>query len=156
MVQIRFWQASDLPALQEMAVRSTWNITPPDDRQRTTLEIVTHNAHANLVRVLQSPHGTAIVADDRGKAVGNLLIGIQPNDKTGEPQGYLADIYVDPSYRRQGVSKGLHDVGESYLRKLGVRRMTNWTHAHNPLGLGASTHHGFDVTAVMMAKTLLS
>jgi GNAT superfamily N-acetyltransferase len=151
---VRFWQQSDLPYLSQMAAATTWNITPPDDKLHTTYERVAANAQRNLYAVLSSPHGTAVVAEDGGRPVGYLLIGIQLNDKTGEPHGYLADIYVEPAYRRQGISKALHLMGEEHLRRLGIRRVTNWTHAHNPLGQGATSHHGLNIWGLMMVKHL--
>lgn len=154
MPQFRFWQQSDLPWLMQMAGVTAWNITPEDDKARTTPQAVAESAQANLMGVVQSPFGTAVVAEESGRPVGYLLIGIQHNDKTGEPHGYMADIYVDPAYRRAGVSKGLHQLGEEYLRRLGIRHATNWTHAHNPLGQRASAHHGYNLWGMMMVKHL--
>lgn len=154
MPTIRFWQPSDLPYLQRMSALTTWNITPPDDKPKTTFETVAQSAVENLHRVLQSPGGTAVVADESGRPVGYLLIGIQYHDRTGEPYGYMADIYVEPEFRRGGLSKGMHRLGEEYLRRLGIRRATNWTHAHNPLGQRASKHHGFELWGMMMVKHL--
>lgn len=154
MVYVRMWQQSDLPVLERMAALTAWNITPPDDQRMTAFPIVARSAVHNLYSVLGSPGGVAFVADDGGRPVAYLLIGIQPNDKTGEPQGYLADIYVEPQYRRMGISKELHRWGEEYLRRLGIRKVTNWTHATNALGQGASNHHGLRLTAVVMTKEL--
>lgn len=154
MAHVRFWQQSDLPRLAEMAAAATWAITPPDDQQHTTFERVAANAQRNLFGVLSSPNGMCVVADDGGRAVGFLLIGTQFNDKTGEPVGYLADIYVEPAYRRQGLTKLMHKLGEDRLRQMGLRKVSNWTHAHNPLGQGASNHHGMKLWGMMMVKHL--
>ncbi len=154
MARIRFWQPSDLPYLQRMAAITAWNITPADDKARSRFETVAASAVQNLHGVLSSPGGTAVVAEEGGRPVGYLLIGIQRNDQTGEPHGYLADIYVEPAHRKKGISKGLHLVGEEYLRRLGMRKATNWTHAHNPLGQAASSHHGYELWGMMMVKHL--
>jgi GNAT superfamily N-acetyltransferase len=154
MPQLRFWQQSDLPHLARMSVASTWVITPEDDRAHTTLEKVAANACRALLGTLASPGGTAIVADEGGRPVGFLLVGIQPNEKTGEPAGYMADIWVDPEFRRHGLAEKMHYATEAYLKKLGVRRASNWTHAHNPKGLKSSRRHGFQPWGVMMSKVL--
>lgn len=154
MPQFRLWEQSDLPRLAEMAAITAWNITPEDDKPYTSQEHVSASAVQNLYGVLGSPGGTAVVADEGGKPVGYLLIAIQHNDMTGEPMGYMADIYVEPAFRRGGVSKELHRVGEEYLRRLGVRKATNWTHAHNQLGQSATAYHGFRPWGVMMVKEL--
>ncbi|HWI62269.1 MAG TPA: GNAT family N-acetyltransferase [Symbiobacteriaceae bacterium] len=154
MLNVRFWQESDLPELMRMAGITAWNITPPGDKPHTSFEVVAQNAQANLERVLSAPYGTAVVVEDDGRPVGYLLLAVQQNDKTGQPHGYAADIYVEPDYRRSGASKLLHLLGESYLRHLGLRYLTNWTHAHNPLGQKASEKHGFRISTLLMSKDL--
>jgi len=154
MLKVRFWQQSDLPELMRMAGVTAWNITPPDDKPHTSFEAVAANARGNLELVLSAPYGTAVVAEENGRPVGYFLIAVQQNEKTGEPFGYAADIYVEPSHRRSGASKLMHDLGENYLRQLGLHTLTNWTHAHNPLGQRASDKHGFRIHMLMMSKDL--
>ncbi|HEY3367246.1 MAG TPA: GNAT family N-acetyltransferase [Symbiobacteriaceae bacterium] len=154
MALVRFWQSSDLPYLLHMAAVTAWEIMPPDDRLATTFATVAKNAQNNVTAVLGSPGGTAVVADVGGVPVGYLLVGIQAHDRTGQPQGYMADIYVAPEFRRAGLSKELHLVAEEYLRSIGITRATNWTHAHNSLGLGAGRRHGYDLWGMMMVKHL--
>lgn len=154
MPRLRLWQQSDLPDLVRMAITAAWDITPADDRAHTTFQAVAANAQRNLAAVLRSPSGTAIVAEEGGRPVGFLLVGLQPNDITGQPTGYMADIYVEPEYRRQGIAEQMHDVTEEYLRSIGVRRASNWTHAHNAKGLSSSRRHGFQDWGAMMVKEL--
>ncbi|HYG58426.1 MAG TPA: GNAT family N-acetyltransferase [Symbiobacteriaceae bacterium] len=154
MPHVRFWQQSDLPDLTRMAAVTAWNITPPDDKPYTSPEVVGMNAYHNLMRVLGSPGGTAVVVEDQGRPVGYFLIAIQPNHKTSLPFGYAADIYLEPAYRKGGVARQMHDLAEGYLRQLGIGTLTNWTHAHNPLGQKASDRNGFRIEGMMMAKDL--
>mgnify|MGYP003880784625 FL=1 len=154
MPQVRFWQMADLPWLLEMAAETDWQIMSPTDRAVARPEVVRANAHRNLLATLSSPGGTAIVTEDGGRPVGFLLIGIRPDDRTGEPQGYMADIYLMPEYRGRGLAKQMHELGEEYLRRIGIRRVTNWVHATNPLGQKTSEARGFRVWGVMMEKLL--
>lgn len=154
LARIRFFQPWDLPHLLRMAAVTAWEITPEDDRRHTTRERVAQAAQMNVLAVLNSPLGTAVVAEADGRPVGYLLIAIQANDKTGEPQGYMADIYVEPAYRRHGFARQMHDLAEAYLRRIGIRTATNWVHTHNRDGLAASARHGFQPWGFMMAKVL--
>lgn len=154
MLQVRFWQQQDLPDLMRMAAVTAWNITPPADKPHTTFETVASNARDSLMRALSSPFGNAVVALDKGRPVGYFLVAVQQHDKTGEPYGYAADIYVEPEYRRSGASKLMHALAEEYLRRIGMRVLTNWTHAHNPLGQKASEKHGFKLHMLLMSKDL--
>jgi ribosomal protein S18 acetylase RimI-like enzyme len=154
MATVRFWQPSDLPYLLHMAAETAWQITPADDRARTHPDLIRRSAQANLMGCLSSPGGTAVVAEENGRPVGYLVVTLQPSDRTGEPTGYLADIYVEPAYRRSGLAKELHGIGEAYLKQLGIRTVTNWVHAGNEKGQKAGEHFGLKPWGVMMAKTL--
>lgn len=154
MATVRFWQPSDLPYLLQMAAETAWQITPPEDKARSSPELIRQAAHQNLAGCLSSPGGTAVVAEENGRPVGFLVITLQPNERTGEMQGYLADIYVAPSHRRSGVAKELHRLGEGYLQQLGIRSVTNWVHAHNEKGQKAGEYFGLRPWGVMMAKTI--
>ncbi|MFZ5815069.1 MAG: GNAT family N-acetyltransferase [Bacillota bacterium] len=154
MPHVRFWRESDLPGLLQMASITAWEIMNPSDKAVARPEVVFANAQRNLIQVLASPGGTAIVADEGGRPVGYLLIGLRPDDRTGEIQGYMADIYIQPPFRGKGLAAEFHRIGEDYLRRLGIRRATNWTHASNPLGRKASNDKGFRLWGVMMEKLL--
>lgn len=154
MAYVRTWRPADLPYLTRMTAITTWEITPEDDKAHTSFATVANNAAGNLQGVLTSPGGTAFVADEGGVPVGYLLVAVQPHHVTGEPRGYLADIYVLPQFRRKGLSKELHRHAYDYLRRLGIRKVTNWTHTHNRVGQSTITHHGHETSYVMMAKEL--
>lgn len=154
MVHVRMWRPADLPLLTQMAGLTAWELLPADDRAVARFELVAQSGAANLQGVLTSPGGTAIVADVGGQPVGYLLIGLMPDDLTGEPVGYLADIYMQPAWRRRGVSKRLHQAGEQYLRQIGIRKVTNWTHAHNATAIKTQEHHGIRPWRVMLSKRL--
>ncbi|MFZ5827736.1 MAG: GNAT family N-acetyltransferase [Bacillota bacterium] len=154
MVQVRFWRQSDLPGLAQMAAITAWEIMNPSDKAVARPEVVAANAHKSLIGCLSSPGGTAVVIDDGGRPVGYLLIGLRPDDRTGEMQGYMADIYIYPPYRGKGLAEELHRLGEDYLRRIGIRKATNWVHAQNPLGKKASMQKGFRLWGLMMEKLL--
>lgn len=151
---LRLWRPSDLPDLLQMAITNAWETLPEDDKRRAQYAAVARNAYMNLLGGLQSPFGTAVVADEGGRPIGYLLVGLQPNGLTGQPAGYLADIYVQPAFRRHGLGLKLHQAAEAYLRQLGVSTATNWTHAHNKEGQAASKRHGLPVWGMMMVKHL--
>lgn len=154
MIEVRHWVQSDLPHLQRMAVILTLGITPADDLKASNPETIAVAAVTNLHSVLGSPGGTAIVGAVGGRPIGFLLIGIQTDERTGQPKGYLADIFVEPEYRGTGLSARLREAGEQYLRWLGVRRASVWVHAHNPKGRKAAASFGMQPRAVVLSKRL--
>jgi len=154
MIEVRHWVQSDLPHLQRMAVILTLGITPAEDLRASDPTTIAIAAVTNLHSVLASPGGTAIVGTVRGLPIGFLLIGIQTDDRTGQPKGYLADIYVEPAHRGTGLSGRLQEAGEQYLRWIGVRRASVWVHAHNPKGRKAAANFGMQPRSVVLSKRL--
>lgn len=151
---IRFWHPRDLPHLLQMAAETAWQITPPADRARSSPELIRQAAHHNLAGCLSSPGGTAVVAEEQGRPVGFLVITLQPSERTNEMQGYFADIYVEPAHRRSGVAKGMQDLADAYLQRLGVKSATNWVHAHNERAQQAAERFGLTPWGVMMSKRI--
>lgn len=154
MATVRFWQPTDLPYLLPMAAEASWQYTPPAERERSTPEFIGQAAHYNLLGCLSSPGGTAVVVEENGRPFGYMVVTLSPNERTGEMQGYLADIYVEPAYRRSGIAKELVRWGEAYLQHLGIRSETNWVHAGNEKSMKAAETLGLKPWAVMMAKTI--
>ncbi len=154
MAQVRFWRQEDLPHLQLFSVINTWEILPPDDQERASIADVARSAETNLHAVLSSPGGAAFVAEDGGRPVGYMLLGIRPAERTGEPAGYLADVYIEPAYRKQGIAGQFHRLSEEYLSQLGIRKASLWIHAHNPPAQKSAERQGYRVRGTMMSKTL--
>jgi GNAT superfamily N-acetyltransferase len=154
MAEVRFWRQEDLPYLRWFAAVNAWQILPPDDRALASIGHVAMAAETNLFEVLRSPGGTALVAEADGRPVGYLLIGINVDPKTGQRSGYMADIYIDPAYRSQGIASRFHQMSEQYLTDMGIRKATLWTHAHNPLGQKSAERQGYRLWGMVMAKIL--
>lgn len=154
MVEVRFWHPADYPYLQQMAIQMTLGITPPDDMQASSVMTIAGAAVGNLQNVLSAPGGTAVVATMQGVPVGFLLVGIQPDERTGESIGYLADIYVAPAARGRGLARQMNDLAEQYLRSLGIQKASAWVHAHNRDGRGTASSFGLKTRAVVLSKRL--
>lgn len=154
MANVRFWQPRDLPELRWFAALNTWQILPADDRRIASIGAVATSAEENLLRVLDSPGGTAIVAEADGRLVGYILVAMQPDQRTRQWVGYLADIYIEPAFRKTGIASKFHELAEAHLARQGVRQATLWTHAHNPLGQRSAERRGYQIHGLMMSRVL--
>lgn len=154
MAEVRFWRPEDMPYLRWFAALNAWHILPPDDLRHASVGTVAQHAEGNLFGVLQSPGGTALVAVADGRPVGYMLIAVRSDEKTNERAGYIADIYIEPAYRKHGIAGHFHEIGEKYLADMGIRRATLWTHAHNPLGQKSAERRGYKLWGMMMSKEL--
>lgn len=155
MVQLRFGQRSDLPQLMTLAAKNAWSIQPAEEQQNLLrFPAVAEAAHQNLLGMLSTPGGTVFVADAGGQIGGYLLVGIGPDSVTGDPFGYLADVWVHPQLRHHGVGQSLVQAAENYLRRLGVTRAKAWVHAHNTAPQRLLTGLGYQPEGIVMNRNL--
>ena len=94
------------------------------------------------------------MAEEDGRPVGFLLIALQPHDKTGELQGYMADIYVEPAHRGTGVSLRLTAAGEAHCRAHGVRVIRRYIAPANTPSLRHALRDGCRVERLALVKVL--
>jgi ribosomal protein S18 acetylase RimI-like enzyme len=83
-----------------------------------------------LVAEAPSPDGTG-----RAQVVGyvlGLVVDLVPEMFAQEPGGFLADIFVAPDYRRQGVGRSLVDALIEWFRDEGLHYFEWHVAARNP------------------------
>lgn len=88
-----------------------------------------------LLQHLDDPYTCALVADDNGRIVGfilGMIVDLLPDIFTQEPGGFLADIYVDATYRRRGVGRALVDALRVWFGQQNVTHFDWHVSAHNP------------------------
>lgn len=76
-----------------------------------------------LLQRLDDPNTHAYVAESNGRPVGfvlGMIVDLVPDIFAEEPCGFLADIYVDAAYRRQGVGRRLVAAMVEGFKKRGV------------------------------------
>jgi ribosomal protein S18 acetylase RimI-like enzyme len=87
---------------------------------------------------LSDPYTCALMAEVDGQAVGYVLamvVDLMPDIFAEPPAGFLADIYVEPAFRRQGVGRSLVGIVQDWFRQCGVQYFDWQVAAHNPAGL---------------------
>lgn len=86
-----------------------------------------------LASRLNDSHTCILVADNDSALVGfvfGVIVDMVPEMFVEETAGFLADIYVEPTYRGQGVGRALVDELSAWFRARGVQYM-EWYVAHN-------------------------
>lgn len=91
----------------------------------------------SLAERVEDSHTGIFVAETNGKLVG-FVLGVVADmipemfeQKTG---GFLADIFVDEQYRKQGVGRRLVEALTGWFRNRGVQQMEWYVAAQNETG----------------------
>jgi GNAT superfamily N-acetyltransferase len=97
---------------------------------------------------------TAYLAEVDGRAVGFACLRLIPQFFAAEPYGELTELFVEESFRRQGVGAALIRHVEQVAREAGVREFFLMTGFKN-----TSAHHfyhaiGYSLRCFVMFKTL--
>lgn len=114
---IRLMKPTDAPAIVEL-----WSALVAYHRELTTdLPAAAVNGATRyakrLIQRLDDPFTHILVAEDEDRVIGfalGTIVDLLPDIFNVEPGGYLADIFIDPAYRHQGLGREL------------IEQMINW------------------------------
>jgi ribosomal protein S18 acetylase RimI-like enzyme len=87
------------------------------------------------------------VAETEGVLTGVVSLWIRPRLNWTSPEGWIADLYVDPAHRRQGVARALLDVCVREARRRGCHRLVLESAHHRGDAHGFYEDYGFEHAA---------
>lgn len=93
---------------------------------------------SRLLERRDDPHTRAYVAEVDGQVVGYVLgtiIDLHPDLFEHVDSGFIADIYVDPAYRRRGIARELVETINTWFAEQGVHHVEWQVAAANTAGL---------------------
>jgi ribosomal protein S18 acetylase RimI-like enzyme len=91
-----------------------------------------------LLQHLDDPNTCALIAEEDGRVIGfalAMIVDLLPDTFAQEPGGFLADIFVDAAYRRQGIGRTLVNTMQAWFRERGITHYDWHVAARNPEGL---------------------
>jgi ribosomal protein S18 acetylase RimI-like enzyme len=71
---------------------------------------------------LDHPDAEVFVAELDGVVAGLLSFWLRPRLNWTTPEGWIPDLFVDPSFRRRGAARALLDAGIDAARQSGCHR----------------------------------
>jgi GNAT superfamily N-acetyltransferase len=93
---------------------------------------------ARMIERRDDPYTRAFVAERDGVVIGYVLgavIDLHPDLFQHVDAGFIADIFVDPAYRSQGVARRLVETINTWFAAQGVRHVEWQVAARNPDGI---------------------
>lgn len=111
-----------------------------------------------ILERLDDPFTRALIAEVDGQPVGfvlGMIVDLMPDIFAQEPTGFLADIYVEPEFRRLGVGRKLVNALRGWFRQQQVKFFDWHVASHNPEGLAFwRSVGGRDVMVRMRAEVV--
>jgi len=105
-----------------------------------------------LVSQLGNPDTLVLVAERANEVVGYVFAGIEPTswrDLRG-PCGFIHDVYVHESARRQGIGQDLLRAAIAWAHSRGMTQVVLWSKSGNDAAQRAFATLGFRETMVEM------
>jgi GNAT superfamily N-acetyltransferase len=97
-------------------------VAPPDEDAIARLWQALTNFHVQLER-RDDPYTQTFVAEVGGQVVAYILgaiIELQPDLFEYVDSGFIADVFVDPAYRRRGIARQLVETLTAWFAERGV------------------------------------
>jgi GNAT superfamily N-acetyltransferase len=93
---------------------------------------------------------------DGGEVIGYAYAGLEPMSwrELREACGFVHDVAVDPTARREGVATALMQAAIDWLKQHGAPRVVLWTAARNNTARQLFAQLGFRETMVEMTREL--
>ena len=90
------------------------------------------------------------------KVVGYVYAGIEPMSwkELRDEAGFVHDVAVEPSARRQGIAEALFEAAIAWLREQGAPRVMLWTAEQNASAQRLFARLGFRRTMIEMTREL--
>ena len=97
-----------------------------------------------------------LVAERDGAVIGYVYAGLEPQSwkELREPAGFVHDVAVDPSGRRDGVATALVNRAMEWLTARGAPRVVLWTAEGNHPAQALFDRLGFRRTMIEMTREL--
>ncbi len=97
-----------------------------------------HRYVRRLLDRMDDPFTCALVAEDDGHVMGfvlGMVVDLMQDIFTQEMGGFLADIYVEPDYRKRGVGRALVNGLRDWFRQKKINSFEWHVAALNPTGI---------------------
>ena len=105
---------------------------------------------------LREPEVVILVAEQDGRVLGYIYAGLEPLSwkELRGPAGFIHDVVVEESARREGIASALLDAAAEWLKAQGAPRVVLWTAAQNDGAQRLFAEKGFRRTMLEMTREL--
>lgn len=152
MTPIRPATASDEPTLGRLGAALMRQHHASDPRRFILTKDPEHGYGRFLVSQVEDPDCLVLVAERSNEVVGYVFADIEPTswrDLRG-PCGFIHDVYVHESARRQGTGEALARAAIAWIRGKGMTEVVLWSKSGNESAQRMFAKLGFRKTMIEM------
>ncbi len=124
------------------------------DAYKSTKPENAQNYKNELLETIEKQHGEMLVAKEGNKLVGLVAWFLEEEYEFDDPYGYISDIVVSESYRRQGIGQQLFNEAMSHIKATQVKRVHIGVLLANSETKNFYAKNGFKDYSVEMTKEL--
>jgi diamine N-acetyltransferase len=155
MIRIRRYRPDDREALRGLVLELHETLRPLNI-DLAPGETILDAYFEHLLRTQDATHGALFVAEQGARLVGYVcLFGRVPPpdpDEIDQAHSYIADLYVQPDFRRQHVGERLLKEAEEHARRLGVHKIELEVLGDNREAIRFYRTHGYTDHILIMIK----
>ena len=152
MTTIRPAEKSDEPALGRLGAALMRQHHASDPKRFIIVDRPEAGYGRFLVSLIENPNFRVLVAERSNEVAGYVLVGIESTswrDLRG-PCGFIHDVYVHESARRQGIGQDLLRAAIAWVHAEGLTQVVLWSKTRNEGAQALFAKLGFRDTMVEM------
>ena len=157
---IRKAETKDIKKMAQLAALCIDDSIPPtrvDVSIRNLKQARIIDIETSLTKIINLSHiGIYLAEDENGTLLGHLMGYVGDIESvTGEPQGWIFDLSVDPKYRRRGIARKLVEKFTEFVKNAGYKFIGLLVTSSNKAAVSLYENLGFVEERKRMAKRLL-
>ena len=154
MATIRPGRPEDRPLFWRATMETVWRDIPPGEKTSLAWDAFERHFRERVTPVLDFEGTELLVAEEGGRAVGYVLLGVIGSFYSPENHGFVYDIWVRPEARGRGVGKALLDAALRRCQERGLWKIKLEVSAANARARAVYAAAGFREERLVLGKTL--
>lgn len=155
--QIEEAAGGDWAWMQDGLIESTWEALSPELKKAASKEEVRERLDQKVAKIRGSegfPNQAFIAKRNNSGRAGFVWVAETPHQFTGQPQGFILDIYVAEGYRNRGLGGRLMKAAEEWAKGRNLKRIELSTSVDNKPARRLYEKMDYQVEMLRMGKVL--
>ncbi|HKZ49097.1 MAG TPA: GNAT family N-acetyltransferase [Thermoplasmata archaeon] len=154
MATIRPGRPEDRPLFWRATMETVWRDIPPGEKASLSWDAFERHFRERVTPVLDFEGTELLVAEEGGRAVGYVLLGVIGSFYSPENHAFVYDLWVEEAARGRGVGRQLLDAAFARARERGFWKVKLEVSAANERARRLYEAAGFQEERLILGKSL--